>query len=103
MANFKNFVRGNWRMDNSDDLSRKYDIEAEVQIKAGGAVSAIVNGAVKKDGVLVATFTQQGQSGVPSFSPQDIEAEQAYEAYRAVLDFDAAVEAAAKGNEMFNA
>ena len=95
---FNQFVRGNWKVNNSEDVARTYDIEAEVQIGSNGVVSSIVNGAVRKDNKVVASFIQEGNSSVPSFSPKTEDATEAYEVYGLILAFDNKVTEEAKNN-----
>lgn len=102
MAKFTTFVRGNWIADNSDDAMRSFNISAEVQVVAGGKVTAVINGQVKKGDVLVASFSQGGSSKLPTFSPLTEDAAEATSAYQAVIAFAEAVVSAAAFNPKFN-
>lgn len=102
MAKFTTFVRGNWVADNSDDAMRSFNISAEVQVVAGGKVTAVINGQAKKGDVLVATFSQGGSSKLPTFSPLTEDAAEATSAYQAVIAFAEAVVSAAAFNPKFN-
>lgn len=95
---FNQFVRGNWKVNNSEDVARTYDIEAEVQIDGNGVVSSIVNGAVRKDNKVVASFKQDGNSSAPDFSPKTADAAEAYEVYGLILAFVNKVAEEAKNN-----
>lgn len=101
MAHFGNLIRGNWKVNNSDDVARECDIEAEAQITGNGDLSALVNGVVRKDGVTLATFNATAGETVPSFSPQDVAAEDAQAVYGEVLAFASAVADKAKNNPPF--
>ena len=102
MANFGNLIRGNWKVNNSDDVARKYEIEAEAQITGNGDLTALVNGVVRKDGATLATFNAQyGAKDVPTFVPQDVTIEDAQVAYGEVLAFASAVADKAKNNPPF--
>lgn len=102
MANFVNLIRGNWKVNNSGDVARKYEIEAEAQITGNGDLRALVNGVVRKDGATLATFNATTGETVPSFSPQDVAAEDAQAVYGEVLAFAEAVADKAKNNPPFN-
>lgn len=102
MANFGNLIRGNWKVNNSDDVARKYEIEAEAQITGNGDLTSLVNGVVRKDGATLATFSSMGGTkSAPSFSPQDVAAEDAQAVYGEVLKFAAAVADKVKNNPPF--
>lgn len=101
MANFDNLIRGNWKVNNSEDVARKYEIEAEAQITGNGDLTALVNGVVRKDGATLATFNEARGETAPSFSPQDVAAEDAQAVYGEVLAFAEAVADKAKNNPPF--
>lgn len=102
MANFGNLIRGNWKVNNSNDVARSFEIEAEAQITGNGDLTALVNGVVRKDGATLATFgSMEGTKNAPSFSPQDVAAEDAQAVYGEVLAFASAVAEQAKNNPPF--
>lgn len=101
MANFGNLIRGNWKANNSDDVARKYEIEAEAQITGNGDLTALVNGVVRKDNATLATFNAMTGQTAPSFAPQGISAEDAQVVYGEVLAFAEAVADKAKNNPPF--
>lgn len=102
MVKFNTFIRGNWIADNHADTLRSFDISAEVQINANKEITTLVNGVVKKDGIMVGVFSANAPATVPAFTPQTADSGEAISAYQAVVAFVSDVIKETVDNPPFN-
>lgn len=56
MATYNGLASANIKMDNSDDVSRSYDISAEFVVDGTNEIINVMNGKVRRENVTLATF-----------------------------------------------
>lgn len=74
-------------VDNSVDVSKAYDIAADVRLQGQNTVEAFESGTVTKEGAQVATFYCYGEAANMSINFQGVESDKQCEVIEAVNTF----------------